>query len=111
MENESEVPAPFITAKQLNSYILKPVMVAGKVLTVNDSTFVLDGGDQGKVSVLRCKPSPIMVQPGMNLLVRGFVNQDLSVAESKNFPASDLGDKFGTCKHLYLSPVHYTQSF
>lgn len=95
MENNTEVPSPFITAKQLNSFLHKPVIVAGKVVSVNESTMTLDGGDPGKVNVVRSKPSQAMIEPGMNIMVRGFVNQDLTIAESKNFPATDLGESFG----------------
>lgn len=95
MENNTEVPSPFVTAKQLNSFLHKPVIVAGKVENVNEATLTIDGGDQGKVSVVRSKPAQAMIEPGMNVLIRGFVNQDLTVAESKNFPATDLGENFG----------------
>lgn len=96
MENNTEVPSPFITARQLNSFLHKPVIVAGKVENVNEATLTLDGGDQGKVNVVRSKPAQAMIEPGMNVMIRGFVNQNLTVAESKNFPATDLGENFGT---------------
>lgn len=95
LENNSETPSPFITAKQLNSFLLKPVVVAGKVSAVSDATMTLDGGDAGRVTVVRSRPSKIMIETGMNVMVRGFVNQDLTVAESKTFSATDLGENFG----------------
>lgn len=98
----NELPSPFITAKQLNAYLHKSVTVAGRAVSVTDSTLILDGGDQGKVTVARAQPSQVMIEQGMNMMVRGFVNQDLSVAESKNFPASDLGEKFGTSAAFVL---------
>lgn len=117
LENNAETPSPFITAKQLNSFLHKPVIVAGKVSAVSESTMILDGGDAGKVNVVRSRPSKIMIESGMNVMVRGFVNQDLTVAESKTFPATDLGEGFGElqtrlcfapelpCHHLMLPVV------
>lgn len=95
MENTAETPSPFVTSKQLNAFLLKSVIVAGKVLTSDDSTLTLDGGDGGKLSIVRASPSLVMVEPGMNVMVRGLVNQNLSIAESSTFPTTDLGDKFG----------------
>lgn len=60
---------------------------------------------------MRCKPSQVMVQIGMNLLVRGFVNQDLTVAESKRFPPTDLGDNFGMLENAPLFFVFWFPSY
>lgn len=96
MEQVSELPCPFVTAKQLNTMMQKTVMVAGKVITATDSTILLDSGEDKKITVYRSKPFLVHVEVGMNVLIRGTVNPDLSIAESKDFPPSDVGERFGT---------------
>lgn len=105
MDLASNSPSPFVTASQLNSFLLKSVIVAGKVINASDSMLMLDGGSGGKISVVRSRPSMVMVQPGMDVMIRGTVNQDLSIAESASFPTTDLGDNFGSSCHSIL--FHY----
>lgn len=94
--------SPFVTAKHLNSHIQKTVVVAGKVATLNDNILTLNGGDAGSITVARNRPFQVMIELGMNLMVRGVVNPDLSIAESATFPPTDLGEKFGMFYALKL---------
>lgn len=73
----------------------KTVMVAGKVITATDSTLILESGEDKKITVYRSKPFLVLVEVGMNVLIRGTVNPDLSIVESKDFPPSDIGERFG----------------
>lgn len=96
MDNTSETPAPFITAKQLKEFVHKPVVVAGKVTAVTDRSLSLDDGTGTIINVMRSQPTQYRAEVGMHFLVRGFVSPDSSVTESKQFAPTDLGDKFGT---------------
>lgn len=93
------VPSPFVTGMQLNAHMNKQVVVAGKVATVNEGAITLDCGEGGKVTVVRNRAAMIMIEPGMNIMVRGRVNPDLTVAESPSFPPTDLGEKFGKSRY------------
>lgn len=87
--------APFVTAKQLNDFLGKEVVVAGQVISADGANLVLDGGDGDKTKVNRGSFPGLTIEPGMNVLIRGLVNPDLSVAESNAFPFTDMGEKFG----------------
>lgn len=90
-----ETPCPFVTSNQLSSFVDKPVVVAGKIASVTDRTMTLDGGDGSKITINRSQPVLFPVEPGIAILVRGFVSSDSSIVESKEFPPTPLGDKFG----------------
>lgn len=72
------------------------VVVAGKVLNATQTTLLLDGENSTTITVHRNQPPTMMIETGTKLLVRGMVKPDLSVAESPSFPATDVGDNFGT---------------
>lgn len=95
MENNSEAPCPFVTLGQLGSFVHKPVVVAGKIGSITDRTIILDGDNGLKVTINRSLPVLFPVEPGTAILVRGFVNPDNSIVESKEFPPTPLGERFG----------------
>lgn len=101
MESEPvEVPAPLVTAGIIANYVKKPVMFAGKVVSSTPNSVVLDGGDGGRqVTVARAMPPLVNIDQGMTIMVRGFVNEDNSIAESTTFPATILGDNFGKASY------------
>lgn len=87
--------APFVQINDLNNFLHKAVCVTGKVVEVPSSSVLKLQDSTGSVAtVVRPMDSPVVAEPGMILLVRGVVNQDLSIAESPEFPTTDLGDKF-----------------
>lgn len=96
MDNTAESPAQFVTSKQLGAHMHKPVFVAGRVTAASDTSLTLQGfqGEQ-PITVARASPALVDIETGMTVMIRGFVNQDLSIAESRIHPACDLGDKFG----------------
>lgn len=94
MENNSETPCPFVSAQQLSSFVNKPVVVAGSIASVTDRTMILDGGDGSKITINRSQPVLFPVEPGVAVMVRGFVNPDSSIVESKEFPPTPLGEAF-----------------
>ena len=97
--NAARKSAPFITPKQLNTYLGKEVVIAGKVQSATDATIVINTGEAGNATVHRGTAREFHIDQGMNVMVRGLVNPDLSVAESNAFPVSDLGENFGTYVH------------
>lgn len=104
MESASEVPSPLVTAGQLSMHLHKTVMFAGKVVAVDASSLSVNGGDgSSNVAVVRAVPSQVQIEPGMHVLVRGSVNDNLSISESRNFPTTVLSDNFGTLHWLVCS--------
>lgn len=92
-----EVPSPWVLSEQLSAHIKKCVMFAGKVQNVDSNFVMLDAGDNSRpVKVQRAVPSMVQLEPGMTILIRGFVNDDLSISETASFPPTVLSDNFGT---------------
>lgn len=92
-----EPPSPWVTSDQLSAHMKKCVMFAGKVQSVSNTAMTLDGGDGGRpVTVQRAVPTTVQIDQGMTILVRGFVNDDLSISESATFAPTVLSDDFGT---------------
>lgn len=69
--------------------------MAGKTQSVSNSTIVIKTEEAGNATIHRGTVRELQVGQGMNILVRGMVNPDLSIAESNSFPASDMGENFG----------------
>lgn len=105
MDNNSETPAPFVKAEQLNSLVHKAVVFVGKVESATDQKLILDSGDGKKVTVNRSQPILTPVEQANTVLVRGFVSPDLSIAECKTFPPTVLCEKFGMYESLV--PISY----
>lgn len=106
MGSNSETPCPFVTIQQLSSFVHKPVVVAGKIASATDRTIVLDGDNGAKITVNRSQPVLFQVEPGSAILVRGSVNPDGSIVESKEFPSTPLGENFGKYCQRQPLPVY-----
>jgi hypothetical protein len=92
--------APSAVLSDLASHVLKTVTVAGTVVDAADPQCIrLEDHEKATVVVNRPAGAPLVVEAGMKVLVRGVVNQDLSIAEAPTFPTTDLGDKFDVALH------------
>ncbi len=112
MDSAPEVPSPLVTSELLSAHVKKSVMFAGKVVSAMQNKLLLDGGDGGRqVAVSRAVPPTVQIDPGMTVLVRGFVNEDLSIAESTSFPATILGDNFGKFIDSHITLRYPNSSF
>jgi Replication factor A protein 3 len=96
----ASVPAPPAVLSDLASHVSKAVTVVGKVVDASSgSTVRLEDHERATVIVNRPADSLLVLEKGMKVLVRGVVNQDLSIAEDPTFPVSDLGDNFDLKLH------------
>lgn len=71
----------------------------------NAAVVRLEDHERVGVSVTRPADAPLMLSPGMIVLVRGTVNQDLSIAEAPDFPTTDLGEKYDLQLHSDAAKV------
>lgn len=102
----SSSAAPTVSISDLSTHVLKTVCVAGKVVDASNPSLVrLEDHERVGVSVSRAADAPLVVQQGMTVLVRGTVNQDLSIAEAHDFPTTDLGEKYDLQLHCDAAKV------
>lgn len=100
-----EAPAPSPSAlpvalSDLASHVSSAVLVAGVVVDTPSATTVrLEDHERATVLVQRPAGALVVLQPGMKVLVRGTVNQDLSVSEDAAHPTTNLGEKYDLKLH------------
>lgn len=62
----------------------------------------LDGGSGGRqVQVQRAQPVLVHIDESSIVLVRGYVNDDLSISEVAGYAPTVLSDNFGECFALH----------
>ncbi len=114
MRMESEpvhgTTAELITTEQLQASVKKSVMFIGKVVSSTNSMLELDGGSGGpQVRVQRAQPALTHVDESSTVLVRGYVNDDLSISEAAGYAPTVLSDNFGKC-HTRTPPARILTS-
>lgn len=65
----------------------------------------LEDAERASVIIHRAPDAPLVVANGMNVLVRGVVNQDLSIAEDPGFGTTDVGEGFDLALHCDAAKV------
>jgi hypothetical protein len=105
-------PAPAVRIQDLPLHMHKSVCVAGRLVDSSAGTTMRIADDSGAaVDVTRPADAPLVLEPGMVLLVRGTVNQDLSICEAPDFPTTDLGDSFDLALFQASCPVLNNSAF
>lgn len=104
MESGQTTTAELVTTEQLRASVKKCVTFIGKVVSSTNNVLVLDGGSGGQqVQVQRAQPVLMHVDESSTVLVRGFVNDDLSISEVAGYAPTVLSDNFGKYyTHLHL---------
>lgn len=100
--DQGTIPPPATTAvmSDLASHVSRAVIVAGNVVDASSrSSIRLEDHERATVIVNRPADSLIVVEKDMKVLVRGVVNQDLSIAEDPRYPTTDLGEKYDLKLH------------